>query len=166
VPKRRTSLRRTLSVVNAFFFLLSSSDLSNHLSLQAWKVPLFCSSFLCLRASNGRIPGAHMYISQRLCQLFLSRFRCSLSPCTTFDVPMICVQIPICCSYSSASMRGSDRPVIFANIRFLLFRGGNISTALHTGRTAVLPPSIYQIFYTRELSRLKIKISSAPTLTS
>lgn len=55
------------------------------------------------------------------------------STTTTLDVPMICVQIPICyrCSYSSASMRGSDRPAIFINVQF-----GNIPNALQNSRFA------------------------------
>lgn len=65
-----------------------------------------------------------MYLSELLSQLFLVGF----SITTTFDVPMICVQIPIC-SYSFAAMQGSDRPAIFDIVQFG-FGLGNIYTAL------------------------------------
>jgi hypothetical protein len=68
---------------------------------------------------------ARICISELLSQLFLVGF----SITTTFDVPMICVQIPICCSYSFASMRGSDRPAIFDIVQFG-FGSGNVYTAL------------------------------------
>jgi len=57
---------------------------------------------------------------------------------------MICVQIPICCSYSFSSMRGSDRPATFVNIQFVFWW-----KHLHALQESRFPPSIIYILHSR-----------------